>query len=47
MEIIRLNEAHADAAAPLIAGFRSALRSYKGSNQHRIPKRERQNSWNC
>ena len=30
MEIIRLNEAHADAAAPLIAGFRSALRSYKG-----------------
>ena len=30
MEIIRLNESHGDAVAPLIAAFRAALRSYKG-----------------
>ncbi len=30
MEIIQLNETHSDAAAPLVAAFRAALRSYKG-----------------
>ena len=30
LEIIRLNETHGDAVAPLIAAFRVALRSYKG-----------------
>ena len=30
MEIIQLNESHRDAVAPLIAGFRAELRSYKG-----------------
>lgn len=30
MDIIRLNESYADAAAPLVAGFRTALRSYRG-----------------
>ena len=30
LEIIQLNESHRDAVAPLIAGFRSTLLSYKG-----------------
>lgn len=30
MEIIQLNESHADFVAPLIAAFRTALRSYRG-----------------
>ena len=30
MEIIRLDASHADAAAPLIAAFRAALRSFSG-----------------
>ena len=30
MEIIRLDESHCDAVAPLIAGFRTALHAYRG-----------------